>query len=367
MSDDVEKLLASNTQKEQEMDEYFRKKQEIQKHDVDVKHSRLQESYKQKELFQAVDLKEINHNYLKEIQENGAEYLQNVKNCGRFLNDSFDHKVPAFGKNIITIVGKSGNGKSTTTANIALQYLAQNKKVLVISNEEIAFDCYNRVTGLIRGFPYTDHANFTEHQIETFKEYVGILSQRMTVIDDNYTGEIGCTSTIEGIKSLFTNIIENKIHYDVIIIDYYQNICESIDEPHANIYDIQAMFCKYIDKMKNLLPNTAIYILAQQKDNVDGSISFKESIEGSKKIYNVSTCVIEMVAKYDKLMTEWTIRKSRFNESIGETIRTGFKRGAYVKNDDEFAHYIQQLEQRKITQRALSNIGNKTDSDESTD
>ena len=166
---------------------------------------------------------------------------------------------------------QSGEGKSTTVANIIASTIRQISpvtgkvcRVLVITNEEKAEDVYNRITCFSHGWAYTEHHAFTDLQINTFENYIPILAKKITVIDDSFGSKPGCpvsgvTTSIEGIQAIFDNIIANQIHYDAILIDYYQHISTSKKTPellnkflinncsfHSNYIYIKLSFCSII-------------------------------------------------------------------------------------------------------------------------
>ena len=70
--------------------------------------------------------------------------------------------------------------------------------------------------------------------------------------------------------------------------------------------------------------------------------SFEERIKGRKSIHVVATCSIEVTARKKDLATIWTFHKSRFGKFLGESIKTGWDKGMYVKYDDVFQRKVEQ-------------------------
>lgn len=302
-------------------------------------------------------------------QKKNLEYMQAAKNKLEFIMKddevngtyAFNKLIPFFQKNLIFIGAKTGDGKSTTVANIALHTIKQksiitgkNCRALIITNEEQKEDVYNRISCLMEGWSYTNHNRFTMEQIERMNKYIPQLSKYVTVVDNVHGGAHGVTTSIEGIEGIFENLINNGIHYDVIIIDYYQNVIESKKNTKLNEYDVQARLSRMLDRYKNEYPAPIVLLGQVNAPDEDGNPIFYWRIQGRKLIMTVSTCVIEMLVDKKHKVTRWFIWKSRFAETIGETIETGFKNGQFVLYTPAFAKEIQDaLDAKKIREDNL--------------
>lgn len=326
---------------------YRQKKEQIQKHNIDQQFDEIKRKTEETQRLKDIDIGFNTPERISKLQKESSEYLDQAKNCKVFINDDFSGLVPYFSKNLILIAASTGDGKSTTCANLAFHGATQNQKVLIITNEESPVDVYNRITCLIKGWAYSRHEKFTEEQKDTFDKFIPILSQRIKVIDDGFDGSIGQTTTIEGMEAIFENLLkkQSNFKYDLIIIDYYQNVDRSTKAPAMDEFKVQGLFAKLLNKFK-LAYNAPIVVLAQRKVNKD--LSFKESIEGRKTIVNAATCAINLIAERDRFRTAWTFVKSRFNEAVGKTIYTGYKRGMYVKYDDKFRDEAAQMEEKMM-------------------
>ena len=267
------------------------------------------------------------------------EYMKAAKNCMSFVCDAFKGLVPLFRKNLLLILADTGGGKSTVVANIAWQAVstinpATSKKgrVLVLTNEEVSEDFYARVSCLRNKWAYVKHHEFTEQQKNTFLEDIKILSDNgLSVIGDTHEGVSGMTSTFEGIEMIFENLIRDRKHYDVIIIDYYQNVASSKMDPRLGPYECQERFAQLLDKYKNIYP-APIVLMAQinkPKDDED-TTPYNIRIKGRKVICDKATYTVELRPNYKICYTAWTVHKSRFTGTTGDVIKTGFDRGRYV-------------------------------------
>lgn len=353
MSKTVEDVIAS-MEPVNESDIIRKKEVELWQDRVERSHAMMEERRENLSKTKNVHMGFHDPDRIKEIQKRSREYLEKAQLSKAFINQAFQGKVPYFPRNIILVAAQTGEGKSTTSANLAYHALMQGQKVLVIVNEETSDDVYNRVSCLINKWVYVNHNEFKPHQIDFFEKNIPALSERMIVVDDSYGGDIGQTSTIEGIEAVLNSLVNNNIKVDVIIIDYYQNIDSSIQNPRLKEWEVQGMFANFIDKFKNRY-DAPIVLLAQKKKSDGEKTSFKELIEGRKAILNKATCAIEIKAERDKYRTAWEIKKSRFNQAVGETILTGYDKGRYVEYDEAFVNHVLCLQRQKEEAELMKN------------
>ncbi len=321
----------------------------IRARNAENKLKQYQEGDKNNAIAKATNYSLMSDDHIAKIQKGNSEYIAAAKNKMVFINDDFEDAIPFFQKNIILLAGQTGDGKSTTVANLIRSVICnknpvtgQKRRALVITNEEATEDVFNRVTCLSKGWDYKNHDKFTEEQVATFNRMLGILAKRgvLTVIDKNYGGSTNTTSTLEGICQIFDSLIANKEYFDVVLIDYYQNVISSRDNPSLGPYQVQELLANKLDGYKNVYP-AAIVLMAQvAPQDKDGKVPFKIRIEGRKSILNVATCCVEIIADKEERVTKWRIHKSRFNGSAGQTITTGWKKGEYVPWTEEFREEV---------------------------
>lgn len=321
--------------------ELSKKEFELKKARIEVQHEKLAQQVKELEGFKKFKIGSSDER-IATLKIQNREYIDMAKKATVFLNiDEFRGLVPLFPRNLILVGAQTGDGKSTLTANMAYQFLAQNKRVLIITNEEHPTDVMNRIICLTKGWTYHDHTSITPEQQDEFDKLYPILSKRLEVIDDAYNGVGGLTTTLEGMHAIQHSLLEDKSNpYEIIIIDYYQNANTSNKNPSASTYEVQHEVGRSWDIFKTKY-NAPIIMLSQLKAvKEDDTTPFKERIEGRKSIYNFCTCAIEVKANKQDSTTEWAFKKSRFARSIGVTVKTGFDRGRYVKYGREFAAKI---------------------------
>lgn len=287
-----------------------------------------------------------------EIQKSNDEYMEAAKHAMTFINPIFDNLVPFFRKNFLLVGASTGSGKSTAVANIAFTTMGminpvtgKTRRVLVLTNEERAEDFYNRITSLIKGWHYTNHNRFTDEQKDTFRKMIKTLSSdgRLTVVDNNHNGAHGVTTSIEGIATVFDNLIANKEYYDVILIDYYQNIIHSQKYPNLSENEVQARLSRMMDKYKNEYPAPIVMMAQINPPDKEDRVPFQHRIKGRKIIMDPATFAVEMVRNTKELYTKWIVHKSRFTEAIGQDMKTGYDKGKFVKYDTAFAEKVQRM------------------------
>jgi KaiC/GvpD/RAD55 family RecA-like ATPase len=336
--------------------EFNAKKVEVDFARVTQAHEQLKERKEELQRLETLDLSiGGNKEYILGLAEETEDYLLRARNSKVFINDDFRGKIPFFARNIILIAAETGAGKSTISANLTYQAVLQGQKILVFSNEENPSDVYNRITCLIYNWFYSNHEKFTDEQIRIFKQNLVTLSERITVIGDTYDGRTGCTTTIEGIENACNSLIRKKIEYDLIIFDYYQNINRSVKNETMADWQVQYRFCKFLDQYKNR-SNACLVVLSQKKSSKDKEISFQESLEGRKSIMTVSTCAINLVKDVPNYCTLFEIKKSRFNDCVGDTIRVGFDKGKFVEYNQEFKMKALELRTAKEQKELMAKV-----------
>lgn len=277
------------------------------------------------------------------------DYMEAAQNPISFICSAFDNIVPFFRKNLILVAGKSGHGKSAAVANLAYNALVTKDektgrvlRTLVITNEERKEDFLNRVTSLVKGWHYTNHSKFTKEQRKEFSRMIPVLSSsgRLTVIDDCHGGSYGVTTSVEGIEAIFESLLANKEYYDVIIIDYYQNVITSKKNPMLNQYQVQEKLSRVLDNFKNAYP-APIVIMSQLKPDLEKDAPFQIRIMGSKSIMVPATFAIEMIINVKDQKTSWKVHKSRYAESMGKEFSTGYDNGRFVVYSTAFAERVQ--------------------------
>lgn len=362
-----------------ELQEVERKKAELAKKKLQVEERRIEaqiekiaENDRNLELAKNAKYGVLSPEQIEEIRKANAEYMHAARTKMRFINKEFDNVVPFFRKNLIFIGAKTGEGKSTAVGAITREVISQYKdeaktkrrRVLIITNEEKKEDVYNRITCQIMGWHYANHDQFTEHQLKTFDQMFAVLAPLVTVIDDAHTGGIGATTTPEGLQIIFEGLLRDQEFYDTILIDYYQNYTWSQKDHTMNEWQVQSRVASLLDKYKNIYPAPIVIFGQVQPDSEENPKPFEFRIKGRKQIIVPATMVMEMVARREDLMTEWFVHKSRFNEYVGKSVKTGFDQGQFVAYDEAWRTKVNEIKEKRARRELEKQSGIKFDKKE---
>jgi len=330
--DDFEK----RTQEEAELN---RKKAEVQKRRTESEYNRYVEADEEAEKAKSISFKAPSQSDIERYQRENEKYMTAAREAKVFINDDFTGVIPFFRKNLILMCSVSGEGKTTCVANAIKSGLLQGMRGIVFTNEEMSEDLYNRVTSLIKRWPYTNHNKIPVDRVPVYSEFIGKLAPRLTIVDDGYGAAGGTTTTLEGAVGAMDKLLEEYRetgkHYDYVIFDYFQNYERSRDNPHMESWKVLERLAKHFDKFKNAYP-APIVVMSQLTPDAEGKMPFKLRIEGRKSILNPATCAVEIRADRKNARTEWIIHKSRYTEAMGSSFFTGYDKGEYVKYDAKF-------------------------------
>ena len=375
--EDFKKNIEEETKFENLRHETAKKKTLIESQRVTVQLEKMNQDQADLELAKNANYGALSSVQIANIQRENDEYIAAAKTAMSFINKTFDGVVPFFRKNLILIGAQTGFGKSTAVANIAFRIKEQMnpttgkpRTTLVITNEEQAEDVYNRVTSLAMGWSYTNHSSFTDEQTEVYRKAIPAWAAGglITVIDNTHGGSHGVTTSLEGIESIFENLLANKIYYDVVIIDYYQNIINSKRDQSMSENEVQARLSRMLERYKNIYPAPIVLMAQMKPQDREQRTPWQERIKGRKIIADCCTFITEMAANFENQTTEWTVWKSRFTQVVGKQFTTGWEKGRYVEHNAEFISKVEAAKAARASKEfdrtaGLPNIEIKGESD----
>lgn len=177
-----------------------------------------------------------NHESLIGMVKNINSYNKMLKESITLINEPLTSAIPFTRENLYLFCAYTGSGKSTVAANISYPLWKQEKKVLVISNEESESDVLFRIGCLELGYSFNDFKK-GKMSPEDQREVIALfpkIAKYVKVLDVNF--KEGLTTKIEGIK----NALESVKHHDYscAMIDYYQLIQSSALDPSKTRYDV---------------------------------------------------------------------------------------------------------------------------------
>lgn len=284
-----------------------------------------------------------------DIQNKNRAYLDGAKNGMFFLSKEMAKIVPFWPGTLALVGSRTGGGKSSLTANLIVSTLGQvnpltgkNRKVLTISCEESPLQVYNRLTCLVKHYNYDAQDEFTDEQKQILVEFTAKWAKTgITVIGED---EHGITNSIEGIRSIFENLIKTNTTYDLILIDYIQKITSSRKNASLKPHEVLRETMYLLDSYKNKLQSAIVVMsqLSSQKEGEEGvEIDFQDRLRGCKDLITPATVAIELIPDYKMRKSRFTIRKNRYKgNTVGGSIDLGYDRGKFVSYSDEFKKVV---------------------------
>ena len=151
--------------------------------------------------------------------------IEDRKNAVIFLNERISKHFIAAPGSLIVIPSMTNNGKSTLTAHIAEAIVNQNKKVLILSNEEKEEDVRARISCLRTKVSFGDYKTnkCTAEDIEKVLNDAEFMSKdaKLVVISPKNEADAYKVTTVKGVMA---TLEKAKGKFDAVIIDYYTNV-----------------------------------------------------------------------------------------------------------------------------------------------
>ena len=282
---------------------------------------------------------------IRKMFKSAANYNKMLSERLTLINDSLTAAIPFTRENLYLFCAYTGSGKSTVAANISYPLWKQQKKVLIISNEEPELDIIFRIACLEKGYNFNLYKKgrmSQEQQMECFRLFEEI-TQYVKVIDVVYKD--GITTKIEGVKKLMENVKGQG--YSCVLIDYYQLIKDSINDKDRTRYDVlndlRVWLGQYIKGCE--VPVVLFVQLYSQGKRPSKDIDMR--IKECSAIVEPASVIIEIVPNIDEEYSDFIIHKDRFGVA-GHKIMCPYRNGRFLK----------QLSERERTERKLDRLVN---------
>lgn len=261
------------------------------------------------------------------------------------INDSLTATIPFTRENLYLFCAYTGSGKSTVAANISYPLWKQQKKVLVISNEESKQDVLFRIACLELGLNFNEYKKGQMDPADQHKcvSLFPVIADYVKVLDVSYKN--GLTTKFEGVKSALEAVKTSD--YSCVLIDYYQLIKYSAQDKNKKAYevlnDLRVWLGLYI-KSSNVPIVLFAQLYSQSKRQAKGH-DIDTRIKDCSAIVEPATVIIEVVPNFEDKTTDFIIHKDRFGMA-GQRIMCPFEKGRYMK----------QLDERGLAERRLDNL-----------
>lgn len=271
---------------------------------------------------------------LKEMFVDIDKYRKMLKEQIVFVNDALSSAIPFTRENLYLMCAYTGSGKSTAAANITYPLWKQQKKTLVISNEEPKQDILFRIACLELKMNFNDYKknNMPEADILRAMALFPEISKYVKVLDVTY--QDGITTKVEGIKKAL-EAVKQEDSYSCVLIDYFQLIKYSIKDSkktaYENLNDLRVWLGQYI---KSSTMPVVLFAQLYSVSKKGGAKDIDTRIKDCSSIVEPATVILEIVPNFDNKTSEFIVHKDRFGRT-GARIVCGFDHGRYVTLTDE--------------------------------
>ena len=291
-----------------------------------------------------------NRDSLKKMVQHAKNYNTMLAQQITFINTALSGAIPFTRENLYLICAYTGNGKSTIAANISYPLWKEQKKILIITNEESDTDVLFRISCLELSLNFNDWKKGLMSHADQLKVMSNFqeISKYVKVLDVNFEG--GLTTKVEGIKKALMDIRGQG--FSAALIDYYQLVRHSMADPskstYENLNDLRTWLGTYIKGSE--VPVVLFAQLYSMGKRASKDIDHR--IKECTAVNEPATVIIEAVPNMDELTTDFIIHKDRFGLA-GNKITCAFEKGRYVK--------LTEAHKRRVTEMKLARMSKEID------
>lgn len=274
-----------------------------------------------------------------------ASYNKMLQQRITLINDSLTEAIPFTRENLYLFCAYTGSGKSTVAANISYPLWKQQKKVLVVSNEESRHDVLFRIACIELGCSFNDYkkGQMSHEMIQKCCALFVDIGQYVKVLDVNWRD--GLTTKIEGVKQALESIRGHD--YSCVLIDYYQLIKDSLRDRDRTRYDVLNDLRIWLGQyIKGCEIPVCLFVQLYSVGKRGGVKDIDARIKECSAVVEPATVIIEVVPNFEEATTDFVIHKDRFGVAGGRIV-CPFEKGRYLKALD-----AQELTQFQASQKA---------------
>jgi hypothetical protein len=266
-----------------------------------------------------------------------------------FITPNLTKFMPLTRENLYLMCASSGAGKSTAAANISYSLWKEQKKVLIIANEESQSDILFRIGCLELGLNFNDFKKNKmdiEDQLRV-RQLLKSIAEYVKIMDVTYKD--GLTSNVDGVTKAMEAVKNHD--FSCVLIDYFQNIS------NTNVVNDTRILYQRLDDFRSYLKtyiksaNVPVVLFAQLHPSVKRGKDLEARIKDCPKIFEAATVAFEIVPNYEELKTDFLVWKSRFGGQ-GKKVTLYFANGrlcdessaqAWIESASEKADEVESL------------------------
>jgi cytoplasmic iron level regulating protein YaaA (DUF328/UPF0246 family) len=284
--------------------------------------------------------------------------IKDRQNAITFFNKKLSkHFLPAPGS-LILIPSMTNNGKSTFTAHLAEALVNENKKVLILSNEEKDSDIRARISCLRTGISFgrlkANKCNEEEQQ-KIINDTLILSSKKLLKVispSDEVKGYMVTT-----VKGIMNTLEKAKGNFDAVLIDYYTNVNMS-ELGQIEPWHVNNRLASELNIFKDTCPYPIIMmaqctgIKSDKKDQDKSNLDFDSNHpmyrwKGGQSIILYATDIIELTKDYNNNRSILFAHKVRF--SHGDLERKHFLQ--FDKKMQRFVEMTPELDAQSISEK----------------
>lgn len=230
---------------------------------------------------------------------------------------------------LIIIGAKTGQGKSTTLANILAGFMEAKKeghRALVITNEETTASVYNRIACVMlkQSFKAFHNAQLPEHIELEVQTLAQDLIEHIVVEEGNKQFDMTDSSHV---KSALAYASEGG--FKLACLDYFQTVTQDSEHPERGPVEVSkdlGFFLKDYGR-RVTIPVVAFAQLHPSSEMPD----FAQRVQNDRTIVNHCFIAIEIIPDFETKTTQAIVHKDRMGGGQGKKYTFVFEGGRFVK------------------------------------